>query len=184
MLRDFRLLSSPWDWTFHNNSPLSYFLLNWSKTKLAGQQFFQFWSDFFNSRTPSFFIHDSISQADPFTFLIMMEVVVGWLLSGCWAGPRAVDDGNPQLTISSHWGDGGWRLSAAASNELRMRMVAAIRGGLPAEPPEPRTPQEEEEEEEEGEEEEVERSRPAPRLRRRRRGGRGGHHGQPGGILT
>ena len=31
-------------------------------------------------------------------------------------------------------------------------MVAAIRGGLPAEPPEPRTLQEEEEEEEEGEE--------------------------------
>ena len=93
------------------------------------------------------------------------ELVVGSLLSGSWkdlelAGRWSAD---PQLTISSsHWDD-GWRLlPTAVAVELRMRMVAAIRGALPAAvPPEPRTRQEEEEEGAE--------RNPAPRLRRRRR---------------
>ena len=137
---------------------------------------------------PHHLIHvDSIPQEHPFTFLIMMEVVlVGGLVVGSWTRTAVDDRADPQLTISSSHiettGDASPSPPAPAVAELRMRMVAAIRGGRPPRRRSTRASHSQQEEEEEG----AERS-PAPRLRRSRRrmrGGLGGHDGQPGGILT
>ena len=171
-LRDFKLLSRL-DLSQQLTSVI--FLLNLKQEK--------YWSitDSFNSclllsihRPHHCYWWTHLAQADPFTFLIMMEVVTGGLLSGCWAGPGPVDAGNPQLTISSHWeGDASQLLWSRAEDEdgcchqgrpprrpTRASHSPAGGGG--------------------GGGEEL-----APRLRlRRRRGGRGGQDGQPGGILT
>ena len=182
-LRVFRLYNcSPWDIPFQLNSPQpSCSLLNWGK-KIGKPKF--------NSGQVVHRPHHLISQEHQFTFLIMMEVVlVGGLVVGSWSCGRwsGWSSINHQQQQQPYWDD-GWRLPPApAVAELRMRMVAAIRGGggLPAAvPPEPRTRwrRRRRRRRREG----AERS-PAPRLRRSRRrmrGGLGGHDGQPGAILT
>ena len=104
-------------------------------------------------------ISSSLNPGDPFTFLIMLEVEAGSVIGleglavdGRW--PAA-----PQLTSSSHPSKG----DASAVAELRMRMVAAIRGGLL--PAAPRGSLALRGGEGGG-------GSPAPRLRRRRRRGR------------